>query len=142
MTRLDVLWIYGGGAVALGLLFVLWRPLIMVTIHEELAQVEGVPIHLVRFVLMLLFALVVSVAMKVVGIVLLVSLLIIPAAAARRLSASPAGMAVAAGAVGCLAVAAGLGASLQWDVPTGAAIVAAAALIFFAVVGVPARRGA
>jgi len=142
ITRLDILWIYGGGAVALVLLFALWRPLITLTLHEDLAQVEGVPVHLLRFVLMLLFALVVAVAMKVVGIVLLVSLLIIPAAAARRLSASPAGMAVAAGAIGCAAVAGGLGASLQWDIPTGAAIVAAAAVIFFVAIGLPSRRAA
>lgn len=142
MSRADILWIYVGGALALTFLAATWRSLITLTLHEDLAQVEGVPIHLLRFFLMLLFALVVAVAMKVVGIVLLVSLLIIPAAAARRLSRGPAMMAAIAAAIGCAAVAGGLGASMHWDIPTGAAIVATAAIIFFAVMGVPARRAA
>src|SRR5690554_8215002 len=86
MNRNDLLWIYGGAVVILTLLSVLWRGLLMSTIHEELARVEGVPVERLRLLLMLMFALVIAVAMKMVGVLLITALLIIPAATARRLA--------------------------------------------------------
>ena len=83
----DLLWIYGGGAVALAVLIAIWRPLLSITVNEELARVEGVNALRVRLVFMLLIALVIAVALKVVGMLLITSLLIIPAAAARRFAA-------------------------------------------------------
>ena len=138
VTRGDLLWIYGGGAAALAALVVIWRPLLAATVHEELARVEGVPVAGVRFVFMLLLAVVIAVGLKVVGLLLIVSLLIIPAAAARRLAATPEQMAIAASAIGCVAVAGGLSSSLAWDTPAGPSIVLAA-VVLFAVVGAGAR---
>ena len=92
----------------------------------------------VRFVFMLLLAVVIAVGLKVVGLLLIVSLLIIPAAAARRLAATPEQMAIAASAIGCIAVAGGLSGSLAWDTPAGPSIVLAA-VVLFAVVGAGAR---
>ncbi|RTK97606.1 MAG: hypothetical protein EKK65_12385, partial [Lysobacterales bacterium] len=80
----ELAWIWAGGALALGVLALIWRPLLAMTVHEELARVEGVPVAAVRLVFLLLIALVVAVAMKVVGVLLITSLLIIPPAAARR----------------------------------------------------------
>ncbi len=143
----DLLWIWGGGGAALALLALVWRWLLAITVHEELAQVEGVPVRLARTAFMLLIALVVAVAMKIVGVVLVTSLLIIPAAAARRFAASPEMMAVAAAAIGAVAVGGGLGFSLAWDTPSGPSIVVAAAGLFLlaslargGVVGNPFRR--
>ena len=68
---------------------------------------------------------------------LIVSLLIIPAAAARRLAETPETMAVWAAALGVVSVFAGLGASLLWDTPAGPAIVLAASVLFVASLGVP-----
>jgi zinc transport system permease protein len=84
----------------------------------------------------------IAVGMKVVGILLIVSLLIIPAAAARRLSATPEHMAVAAVAIGVASVLLGLASSLQWDLPAGPSIVLAASLIFAVLVVAPRRGGA
>ena len=64
-------------------------------------------------VLMLLLASVIAIAMKLVGVLLITSLLIIPAATARRLSATPEQMAVIAAVLGALAVVGGLFGSLQ-----------------------------
>ncbi|HCB12964.1 MAG TPA: hypothetical protein DEP36_05270, partial [Gammaproteobacteria bacterium] len=89
----DLYWIWGGAMLALAALVWLWRPLLAATVHEELAQVEGVPVFAVRLAFMLLIAIVIAVAMKVAGILLITSLLIIPAAAARRFARSPEGMA-------------------------------------------------
>ncbi len=79
---------------------------------------------------MLLIALVIAVAMKIVGILLITSLLIIPAASARRLARNPEQMAGLAVLFGWLAVGLGLWGSLQWDTPTGPSVVVAAAALF------------
>ena len=121
------------GAVALGGLFLLvclWHSLLSLAVHEDLAEVEGVARKRAEILFMLLIALVIAVGMKVVGILLIVSLLIIPAAAARPLSRTPERMALIAAAIGIIAVFAGMSASLQWDTPAGPSIVVAATLAF------------
>jgi len=135
----DIWWVYGGGALALAILAVIWRPLLAITVHEELARVEGVAVAPVRLAFMLLLALVIAVAMKVVGILLITSLLIIPAAAARRFTATPEGMAGLAAAFGVLAVAGGLAASFRLDTPAGPSIVVAAAALFALTLVLPPR---
>ncbi len=127
----DIAWIYGGGAAALAVLAAIWRRLLSLTVQEDLARVEGVPVTAVRLAFMLVMALVIAVAMKIVGVLLIVSMLIIPAAAARRFAATPEQMAALAAIIGCIAVAGGLGASLAWDTPAGPSIVAVATVIFF-----------
>ena len=126
----DIALIYGGGAVVIGVLVFLWRPLLSATVHEELAAVEGVPVTAVNLGFMLLLAMVVALAMKIVGILLVTSLIIIPAATARRFSATPEAMAVLAAVIGCLAVAGGLAGSMAFDTPSGPSIVVAAFALF------------
>lgn len=133
----DLGWIWGGGVVALIILITIWRPMLAVTLHEDLARVEGVPVERVRLGFILLLALVVAAALKVVGVLLITSLLIIPAAAARRIAHTPEQMAFFAALIGGSAVLVGLGASRHWDTPSGPSIVLAAAVIFllFGLVG-------
>jgi len=126
----DLIWIYGIGAVVLASLLFWWRPLLAVTVHEDLAAVEGVPVQRVELLFMLLMAVVVAAAMKVVGIVLVAAMLVIPAAAARRFSRSAEQMAVLAGVIGAVAVCGGLGSSWMLDTPAGPSIVVAALLLF------------
>ncbi len=126
----DIIWIYAGGAVVLVVAGLLWRRLLALTVHEELAEVEGVNVPAVRLTFMVLLALVIAVAMKVVGVLLITSLLIIPAATARRFTRTPEQMAVGAAVIGCLAVLIGLGASLTSDTPSGPSVVAAAFILF------------
>lgn len=130
VTPLDLAWIYGGGAAVLGTLIYVWRPMLSLTVHEELARVEGVPIERMRLAFVLLLAIAIAAAMKIVGVLLITSLLIIPAATARNFARSPEQMAILASAIGALAVAAGLAASLTFDTPSGPSVVAAAAILF------------
>ena len=128
----DVTWI----ALALVLVFAvmsfLWRPLLKLTIHEELARVEGVNAGLVNLVFVALVALLVATAMQVVGALLITALLIIPASAARSFAKTPEQMAFYAALIGIVSVFAGVAASLFADTPTGPSIVFASALLFFA----------
>lgn len=133
----DLYWIYGGGVLVLLLVWRLWDQLLAITINEELAQVEGVNTLRVRLALMLLIATVIAVAMKLVGILLITSLLIIPAAAARRLARTPEQMAVLASLLGMLAVAGGITASWFWDTPAGPSVVVAALVEFLLLYTLP-----
>ena len=130
VTWNDITVVYIGGAVVLGILAWLWRPLLAITVHEDLARVEGVPVPQVQIAFMMIIAVTIAIAMKVVGILLITSLLIIPAAAARAVSKTPEQMALVASLVGMVAVLGGLAGSFQWDLPSGPAIVTAAALLF------------
>ncbi len=140
MTRRDLMWIYGGVVVVLGLLFRLWRGLLMSTIHEELARVEGVPVERLRLTLMLMFSLVIAIAMKIVGVLLITALLIIPAATARRLASSPERMVVLAVVAGLVAVTGGLTLSWEVDSPAGPSIVVTAFALFLLVYALVRRQ--
>jgi zinc transport system permease protein len=142
VSRTDVAVIWIGGAVVLALLAATWRPLLAATVNEELAEAEGMRPDRARILFMLAMALTIAIAMKVVGILLITSLLIIPAAAARRFSASPEGMAALAAGFGVLSVAAGLGGSFAWDTPAGPSIVVTALLVFLVGLALPQRRKA
>ena len=130
VTWNDITVVYIGGAVVLGILAWLWRPLLAITVHEDLARVEGVPVRQIQIAFMMIIAVTIAIAMKVVGILLITSLLIIPAAAARAVSKTPEQMALVASLVGMVAVLGGLAGSFQWDLPSGPAIVTAAVLLF------------
>ena len=130
VTRTDIALIWGGGVLVIAALVRLWRPLIASTVSEDLAEAEGMKPAQTRLLFMLLMALVIAIAMKIVGIMLITALLIIPAATARRFSASPELMAVLASLIGALAVIGGLFGSLSYDTPSGPSIVVAALLLF------------
>jgi zinc transport system permease protein len=121
-------------------LALIWRPLLAVTVHEDLARAEGVPSLAVRLIFMLLIAVIIAFAMKIVGILLITSLLIIPAAAARRRARSPEQMAVMAALIGAIAVVGGLFASLRLDTPSGPSIVVVAAAMFILSLTLPGSR--
>lgn len=141
VTPADLWTLWGGAVLVLGGLALIWRRLLAISVDEDLARVEGVPVRWIRLAFTLLIAATIAAAMKIVGILLVTSLLIIPAATARRFATTPEAMAALASLLGSAAVVAGLGASLYGDVPTGPAIVAAAAGLFLASHLLPARRG-
>lgn len=136
----DIYWIYGSMLAVLGVLTVIWRPLLAMTVHEELARAEGMPVAVARTVFMLLIALLIAVAMKIVGVLLITSLLIIPAAAARRYARGPEAMALMAAAIGLISVVGGLYGSLWLDTPSGPSIVVAALAMFCISLLVPRGR--
>ena len=127
---IDIATIYLAGVVVVALLVWRWRQLICTTVNEEIAAAENLqPVH-TRYLLMVLLAAVVAFAMKIVGLILTMSLLIIPAASARYFSNSPEQMAVYSVVAGIIAVVVGLILSLHVDIPSGPSIVFAALVIF------------
>ena len=126
----DLLVIWGGAAIVVGLLFWRWQGLLMSTLNPDLAFASGINPARETMVLTLTLAVVVAVALKIVGALLIGAMLIIPAATARPLVRTPEAMAVLAALIACGAVFGGLQLSLYADTPAGPSIVALAACAF------------
>ncbi|KJR28448.1 zinc ABC transporter permease subunit ZnuB [Vibrio sp. S234-5] len=126
----DLLFIYAGVVAISAALFIFWRPLLSTTVNEELAAVEGVNTDLIRLVLMLMVGIVIAVGMKFVGALIMTSLLITPAATARRFASSPEQMAFTAAFLGVISVLSGLTLSWHFDTPAGPSVVISATSLF------------
>lgn len=143
VTRGDLAVIWGGAALVLALIAWRWDRLILATLNADLAAASGVDPDRERLVLTLALGVLVAVALKVVGVLLITAMLIIPAAAARVFARTPEAMALQAVGVGAAAALAGLAGSFRFDTPTGPSIVLAAMIAMVAANGARAltRRG-
>ncbi|MFQ3361634.1 MAG: zinc transport system permease protein [Alphaproteobacteria bacterium] len=130
VTSVELWWIYLGGVFVLLMIILNWPSLVLMTIHEELAKAENVNVYFQNLLLMLLMTIVVAVSIRTVGILLISSMLIIPAATARHLVNSPVAMAITASILGAIAVLGGIFLSMELDTPSGPSIVVTAALLF------------
>jgi len=137
VTPFDIVIIWCGGICVVVLLVFFWQSLFASTINHELAQAEGMKPEQANIIFMMLMAAVIAITMKIVGVLLITSMLIFPAAIARRFSTGPEQMAFLAVIIGIIAVFGGLLGSLQWDTPAGPSIVVAAS-VFFIVTVLPA----
>ena len=126
----EIIAIYAVGLVVILLVVWKWKHFIALVVDEQIAAVENLEPQKTRYILIVSIAITIAFAMKIVGIILSVSLLIIPAAASRQITNSPEQMAVVASLIGALAVVGGLNASLEFDTPPGPSIVIAAMVIF------------
>jgi len=130
VSRLDLIYIWGGAVLVVGLLIWRWQRLLTATVNADLAAASGINPNVERLMLTLALAVTVAVALKIVGALLIAAMLIIPAAASRALARTPESMAVLATGIGIAATLAGLNLSLWQDTPAGPSIITAAALIF------------
>ena len=126
----DIAIIWGGATIVLGLLSWRWSALLTATLGSDLAHASGVDPRREQLILTLALAIVVAVAIKVVGALLIGALLLIPAATARRFSATPEAMALIASGIGIGSAALGVWISWIFDTPTGPTIVCVAAAAF------------
>lgn len=130
-TTFDDVLLIGLGTVCIALILGLfWKRLLAITISPELAQIEGLNVTRLRLLLMLLTAFTIALSMKFVGALLITSLLIIPAATARRFARSPETMVVYAVLFSITAISGGLLFSAWQDTPAGPSVVLAAGALF------------
>lgn len=129
----DVVFIVTISIIASIILYKIWSKLLTATISEEIALAEGLEPNRYLLILTLLMAVLIAVTMKIVGILLISSLLIIPAAAARRLASSPESMAIGASIIGIIAVIIGITTSNYIDSSAGPTIVVSALALFILV---------
>ena len=130
ISKGDLAWIVIISASVALLLARFWNEFVAITVHPDIAAIEGSKVERLNVLLVLLIALTIAVSMKIVGVLLITSLLVIPAAAARLLSQTPEQMALRASVIGCAAVILGLLAAFTLDVPVGPSIVVCATAFF------------
>lgn len=130
ITNHDIYWIYGGGTVILFLLGYYWPKLLLMTIDEDLAKAEGIATFKMQLLTVAIMTILVAVSIHLCGILLITSLLIIPAATARQCSRSPEAMALLASFFGFIAAVGGICLSFYIDTPVGPTIVTCATALF------------
>ena len=124
-------WVSIALAVAVVLVVALnYHDLIAITFDRELAQTSGVPVKSLDFILAVLSAVTVVLAMKVVGLLLVAALIVIPAATALQIAGNFRMAIVWSSAVGMLSVLGGLAASYYLDIPSSGSIVLLEAALF------------
>ncbi|MGY5883954.1 metal ABC transporter permease [Modestobacter lacusdianchii] len=93
----EQLWVFGGfTAVVVGVLAVIARPLVFSSVDATVAEARGVPVRALGVAFVVLLALTITMAVQVVGTLLLFALVVTPAAAALRMTARPGLVAVIA----------------------------------------------
>ena len=90
VSRSEVLLLLGLGAATLLALAVISRPLMFASVDPEVAEARGVPVRGLSLGFLVILAIAVAEAIQVVGVLLVLTLLITPAAAAQKLTARPA----------------------------------------------------
>jgi zinc transport system permease protein len=130
VTKENIYWIYGCGSIIIFLLIKNWSTLTLITIHEDLAKAEGIKTFRMNLLLMFLMTLIVSISIQIVGILLITSMLIIPAATARKLVSSPENMAIMASIIGSISVILGIISAVQFDIILGPTIVTTEVIFF------------
>jgi len=85
----QVFWLIATSLVVVAALLFIWRPLTFASLDLEVAEARAVPTKALGIVFMLLLALAVAASVQVVGALLVMTLLVTPAAAALRLTSSP-----------------------------------------------------
>ena len=81
-------WLTAVSVVVLLALAILWRPLLFATVDPEIAAARGVPVRALAPVFMILLGLTVAMSVKIIGALLVLALLVTPAAAAMRVTVS------------------------------------------------------
>ncbi len=129
VTNGDLVWVALGGGLVLAVMAMLWKPLLRLSIDPDLATAEGVDPVLPKAAFDILLAVTIAIAMKIVGVLLVMAFLIVPAVAARPVTRTPEAMVLVAALIGVLGVVMGLTLSLLHDTPGGPSIVLAMTIL-------------
>jgi len=116
--------------IVFGLLFVWLSPLTLLTVHPDLAHVAGLPVRKLNLVFVVLLTLVVAMSIRLLGIILVTSLVVIPPATARNLARNLRQESILSLAAGLLGGVGGLILSFQFNLPGGPTIVVTSSALF------------
>jgi zinc/manganese transport system permease protein len=111
----------------------IFRPLLFASVNPLVAQAKGVPVRSLSIVFMALLGLAVTMAVQVVGTLLLFALLVTPAATAIRMTARPLIAMFVSTTVSVVSVWLGLGLSAMFNMPPSFVVVAIACMVWFVV---------
>ena len=133
-------WLIGVGIVVLAGLALIWRPLLFTSVDPDVAAARGLPAGALSLAFTLLLALAVSLAVQVVGALLVLSLLVTPAAAALRVTASPVLAPVLSVTFGMVSAVGGVLLALGGSIPISPYVTTISFLIYLACRVLSARR--
>jgi manganese/iron transport system permease protein len=136
----DVFFIAGLGAVIAITVIVLFRALLYTSFDPVVAQASGLPVGTIEYILLVMLALTIIVALQSVGIILVAALLVTPAAAAYQLTNRFAPMMTLAAVLGVLSTVGGLYLSYFLRSSSGATIVLLATILFFLAIAIKNLR--
>jgi zinc/manganese transport system permease protein len=111
----------------------IYRPLLFASVDPLVAEAKGVPVRVLSVVFMALLGLAVTLAVQVVGTLLLFALLVTPAGTAIMLTARPTVAMLVSTVISIVSVWAGLAMSAMFNVPPSFVIVAVACLVWLIV---------
>lgn len=126
----DLLVIIGLGTAVLLVIFLFYKEFMVVSFDPVLATTLRLPTNFLRYLMLVLIAVTIVVALQVVGIALMLAMLITPAAAASLLSRRLPSMMAIAAAIGAISGLVGVYASFHLDIASGPSVVLVATLIF------------
>ncbi|MDR2999383.1 MAG: metal ABC transporter permease [Microbacterium sp.] len=126
----DLGWLIGIGVVVLAGLLLMWRPLRFDSLDPVSAAARGVPTRAVGLLFMVLLGLIVAVAVHIIGALLVMALLVTPAAAAMRVSAGPVAVPLLAALFGFVAAVGGILLALAGTLPVSPYITTISFLIY------------
>lgn len=132
----------GISVVVLLVLLVVWRPLTFDSLDPEVAAARGVPTRTLSFVFMLVLGLTVAVSVQVIGALLVLALLVTPAAAALRVSSSPVLVPVLSMVFGLVSAVGGILLAIGGPLPISPYITTISFAIYLVCRLIDARRGA
>jgi zinc transport system permease protein len=125
----DILMIYAVATLSAGAMFLWFPKLLLSTINKDLAKISGVAVEKLELKFLLLTALVVACLVKIVGIFLITSMMIMPAAIARNFSKTPTQMLFLSLLFSLVIMVGGLFCALLFNLPSSPSIIAFAALL-------------
>ena len=134
-------WLVILGVVGLIALLVIWRPLRFDSLDPQSAAARGVPTVGVSLAFMLLLGLVVAVAVHIIGALLVMALLVVPAAAAMKVSSGPVAVPVLAAVFGVVSAVGGILLAVMGTLPVSPYITTISFLIYLGCRLLGARRG-
>ncbi|WP_156753562.1 anchored repeat-type ABC transporter permease subunit [Actinokineospora pegani] len=137
----DLLTVAVTGVVVLGLVFLLHKEFVAVTLDREMARATGLRVFWLDVVLYVLVTLAVVISVQTIGNILVLALLVTPAATARLLTDRLGVMMLLAPVVGGLCALVGLYVSWSWDFPTGGTIVLVLTAVFLTAWVLAPRHG-
>jgi manganese/iron transport system permease protein len=137
----DIAIVAGAGLLVLGILFLLHKELVTISLDRETARAMGLEVLWLDLALYVLVTLAVVISVQTIGNILVLALLITPAATARLLTDRLGMMMALAPAIGALAALVGVYVSWSWDYPTGGTIVLVSTAFFLAAWFLAPRHG-
>lgn len=135
-------WLVGTSVVVLAALAMVWRPLTFASADPDVAEARGVPVRALSLVFMLVLGLAVALCVQIVGALLVLALLVTPAAAAARVTASPVLLPVLSVVFALVAMVGGILLALGSSIPISPYVTTLAFLIYLGCRIVGSRRAA